>query len=121
MDYSKTTACSNCPFRREGGIRLTLERVIEITQSEGAFPCHKTTETDDEGELVRTGKEVHCAGFLILREKQQQPNQMMRIAERLGMYNAEELMKSKSVCEVFDSVDEMKKANQKCRTKRSKT
>lgn len=115
MDYTKTTPCNNCPFRRDGGIRLTQARIVEITQSDGAFPCHKTTESDDDGEPITTGKEVHCAGFLIFQEKRKRANQMMRIAERLGLYNAAKLMKSKSVGAVFDTLAEMKKANRECR------
>ena len=46
----------------------------------------------------------HCAGALIFLEAQEQPNQMMRIAERLGLYDRRKLdMESP----VFDDADAM--------------
>jgi len=72
--------------------------VREIQQSlyGGAqFPCHLTTDwrddDDGEGAYIPTGEEIHCAGALILMEKEGRANQMMRIAERLGMYDHEQL------------------------------
>lgn len=38
-----------------------------------------------------TDKSVHCAGALIFNEKRHTPNQMMRICERLGFYDARKL------------------------------
>jgi hypothetical protein len=67
-------------------------REIERSLREGAtFSCHKTTKHDDDGEPVRTRNEMHCAGALILIEKEGWSTQMMRIAERLGMYDASKL------------------------------
>ena len=37
------------------------------------FPCHKTTESDDdseEGDMYRTEKSKECAGFLTLRAQE---------------------------------------------------
>lgn len=54
----------------------------------GSFHCHKTGEHDDEsGDFVPTENSSHCAGALIFLEHRKQPNQMMRIAERLGLYD----------------------------------
>lgn len=107
MNFDMTKPCDNCPFRREGGIRLTDERVIEIAESDGEFPCHKTTVDDGNGELVETEKSAHCAGFLIFREKTNTPSQMMRICERLGMYDARKFVENEAADEIFDSIDEM--------------
>jgi len=68
--------------------------------SSGEFPCHKTAElTDDESgstEFRATGSSLHCAGALIFLEKRNQPHQMMRICERLGLYDRTKLdMKAK--------------------------
>lgn len=81
--------CTDCPFLKAGGIRLTPGRVREIaacfTDWHGAtFYCHKTTEEDDDGDPVRTGREQMCAGGLVFALKQHKMNQMARIGSRIG-------------------------------------
>jgi len=108
MSYGKTTPCDNCPFRTDIPGYLSSDRVEEIATNDGEFPCHKTTNHDDDtGERVSSGKEVMCAGFLIFREKTSGPNQMMRIAERLRLYDPEGLDME---APVYDSLEEMKEA-----------
>lgn len=89
--------CDNCPFLKKGGIRLTHGRVKELVanlsnySSGGEFTCHKTTvsQEDDEGgsEMVDGPKPAFCGGALIFAGKQGWSNAMMRIAERLGIYD----------------------------------
>lgn len=116
MHYDLYAPCSNCPFLRKGGIRLTKPRVMEIagnmlTPDGKTFACHKTT-SDAGDRMVETASSRHCAGALIFAEKNQNATQMMRIAERLRMYDARKLMAEKEVCDlVFDSVREMLAAN----------
>ena len=108
--YGMTTPCSNCPFRKDIPPFLRPERVREIQRSlvRSEFPCHKTTTHDDDGDYVpKPGEEMHCAGALILKEKLGQSSQMMRIAERLGMYDHTKLDMG---APVFDSFDEMYEA-----------
>lgn len=57
----------------------------------GEFPCHKTTVYDPEGDLREVEKSQHCAGALILMERTNTPSQMMRISERVGMYDRRKL------------------------------
>lgn len=105
--YGMTTPCPQCPFRCDIPAYLNKARVREIERSldRGTFPCHKTTTHDDEtGEAVHSSDEVHCAGALILMEKEGRASQMMRIAERLGMYDASKLDMD---APVFDSFDDM--------------
>lgn len=108
--YGMTTPCAKCPFRTNIPAYLRAERVEEIRAGlvRGEFPCHNTTESreDDEGydTRVETKDSIHCAGALILLEKIQEPSQMMRIAERLGMYDASQLDMD---APVFDDWDEM--------------
>ncbi len=119
--------CDNCPFLRDGGIRLTVDRVKEIAggmlDSQGiTFACHKTTSVgradalndDEDEELVATGDSLHCAGALIFAEKNRTATQMMRIMERLRAYDHKALMADKAVvATVFDTLGEMVKVNRK--------
>lgn len=101
--------CKNCPFRTDclpGW--LGRERAEEIAESlnQKSFECHETTEfsTDsDDYEQIKTGKEKHCAGALIMREKMDAPGQMIRIARRLGLYGR---FKLKMDSKVFADSDE---------------
>jgi hypothetical protein len=106
--FGMTTPCDNCPFRNDIRPYLTRGRVREIVQSldRSSFPCHKTTTFDDEGEAVRTDKEMHCAGALILQEKMERPGQMLRIGERLGLYDRRKLDMAAPVFDTFDAMIE---------------
>ena len=93
MKYDLLRPCPHCPFRTDIPGYLRPERAIEISQSlaRGApFPCHQTTvdADDDEGNLVATANSQFCAGALLVMEHMEQPNQIVRFAERLGMYDA---------------------------------
>lgn len=84
MHYTMKTPCDSCPFRSDFNFPLHAARAVQIVQAltrEGkTFACHKTT----HGRAV---VEQHCAGALIMLERECAPNQMMRIAGRLGMYD----------------------------------
>jgi hypothetical protein len=104
MKFDLAAPCGNCPFRADVTFHLRTERVEEIcdaiTRGQQTFACHKTTEA---GGAI-SGKEQHCACALILLEKADQPNQMMRIAERLGMYDRTKLRMD---APVFDDAEQM--------------
>lgn len=109
--YTLTTPCKHCPFRHDIEPYLNPERVEEIEQAlvRSDFPCHKTTvagEEDEEGNtpMLDGTNARHCAGALILMEKEGRPSQMMRIAERIGMYDRTKLNMD---APVFDSFEEM--------------
>lgn len=91
MHFGLKTPCKNCPFRTDVKPYLREGRVSGIsrtlTQEQGAFPCHKTVTHNDDGEKDSSLKEQHCAGALIMLENMNMPNQLMRIAERLGAYD----------------------------------
>lgn len=83
--------CDNCPFRKDGGIRLTEGRVKEIAREftdtqGGTFPCHKTVRYDDDDadarRPMRRGEQM-CMGGILFADKQG-TNQMVRIGERTG-------------------------------------
>lgn len=122
--FKLTKPCDNCPFRIEGGIRLHPERAREIAncfvQEPGAtFPCHKTvdySEADEDGEAPMTRDNQMCAGGLILSEHFGRPNNMLRMAMRLGLYDPDKLDRA-SFSHVFNSVRAMVSAQRKPRKK----
>lgn len=96
MKFDLVRPCPECPFSTlPGAVRLGRARVIEILQAvtlqDASFPCHQTVDydqdDDDEGDGRVTPASQHCAGALIYLERLDRPNQMMRIAERLGFYD----------------------------------
>jgi hypothetical protein len=118
MDYDMKKPCECCPFRRGTRMRLTTGRVREVVggmlkSNGGEFPCHRTIEHlegddgEDAGFREKDGKGKHCAGALIFAEKNKTSTQMMRICERIGMYDAASLMADKAVVDsVFDTFGE---------------
>ena len=113
MKYTQTVPCNNCPWRKETSCLLIPARVKELQKNMlswggGAFPCHKTVDYSNNSNGVETPNSVHCAGALIFAEKQGFANQMMRIAERLRLYDARKLMTNNpAIDQVFDSPKEM--------------
>jgi len=110
MNFNLKKPCDNCPFLRSARFTLTTDRCEEIvecvTEQDGTFACHKTVTYDDYSEdvedYVRGEGEEHCAGVLIMLENMEQPNQMMRVAERCGVYDREKLDMDADVYEDFD-------------------
>ena len=104
MKYAMTKPCTDCPFRSDKVFPLhpgRVESILEaITLGNGTFSCHKTVNHDDDDDCedysdsdfhIPADDEQHCAGALILLEKLDQPHQMMRVAERLGLYDRTKL------------------------------
>lgn len=89
MKYNMTEPCDACPFLIGSG--FTWRSLT--AHASGEFACHKACKVDDEeGTYVPRGdKTPHCAGALIFLEKQDAPHQMMRISERVGMYDRTKL------------------------------
>lgn len=84
--------CKDCPFIKDGTMIRSLGegRMDEIKESllnDLSFPCHKTVDYEHGSRE----KEQHCAGAMIWLYKQDRPNQIMRIAERLGHLSCEQL------------------------------
>ena len=100
MKFELTKPCNNCPFRYDVEHQYgwlgeeRAEEIIDSLERGETFPCHKTTVDDEDSkwsERVATADSQHCAGALILLEHLEQPNQMMRIAERLKLYDRTKL------------------------------
>lgn len=101
--------CNDCPFRLGQGenFRLHEDRVINILESDTWFQCHKTVEYDDEGEAIPgVAGAQHCYGAMAIRMAEDNPNQMMRIAGRLGQVDLDSISTEHTyTCldEVFDA------------------
>jgi len=109
--YDMTTPCPECPFRSNRAMYLRAERFEELRQAEGEFHCHKTTEYDEKtDETYATSKTKVCAGFLIIREHSGEINQLMRIAERLGLYAPGDLDMDADVYNDWDELIEAAEA-----------
>jgi hypothetical protein len=74
MSHFMKKPCQHCPFRRDVKPFLHPERAWEIASVAenpySSFPCHKTTEHDEDGDesfLVDRGSEKECAGMLTIR------------------------------------------------------
>lgn len=97
MNYTMTEPCKQCPFLIGNGYTLKSLKA----HASGPFPCHKTCTINEEtGDFEPTKKSAHCAGALIFLELQNASHQMMRIVERLGMYDRTQLNMSANVVHV---------------------
>ena len=70
MNHDLKKPCPHCPFRSDVKPFLSYERVDEIIRTVcyggEPFPCHETTEHDDEGEAIVTNSAQMCAGAMIM-------------------------------------------------------
>ena len=88
MNYKLTTPCKSCPYLIGSGFTWASLKL----HASGEFGCHNVCDLNDEtGTYEPHHKTPHCAGALIFLEKQNAPHQMMRICERLGMYDRNKL------------------------------
>lgn len=107
MRFDLRAPCRRCPFRSDVRPYLSAARALEIveaiTDGDATFSCHQHNDfdEDDNGEcVVIEGPDAqHCAGALILLERAAQPNQLMRIAERLRFYDRSRLRMDSPVYE----------------------
>lgn len=90
--------CAHCPFRKDVPIYLRQERREEIAESIANgqwFPCHETTKQSDdedvEEERYVTGQTVECAGSAKSVMMAGGTTQMMRISERMGWADLDEM------------------------------
>ncbi len=99
MNYTLTSPCAHCPFRKDIPAYLTKRRVQgfkeALVDDQQTFACHETTKhrggDNPFNEGAVTADTQHCAGAMVLLERLEKPNQMMRIAERLGLYDRRKL------------------------------
>lgn len=87
MNYDMTTPCDKCPFLKDSG--FTYAELVR--HASGEFACHKTCKIKNGVYVPRNSNTPHCAGALAFNENRNAPHQMMRIAQRLGMYDRTKL------------------------------
>lgn len=91
--FALTRPCRDCPFRADRPTFLRPARAAEIADDLTAghvFHCHKTVsyDTDVDGEdTADTSTSVFCAGALSVLEATDDPNNAMRVGQRLGLYD----------------------------------
>lgn len=97
MKFDLKKPCVDCPFVPGSSTNTTLSEgriegiVYDISHNDMSFTCHKTLD-------LPSPDQQHCAGAMIYLEKQNNPNQVMRIAERFGVYDRTKLkMKTKII------------------------
>jgi hypothetical protein len=95
VNYKMRTPCDACPFLVGSGFSLRSLK----EHASGEFGCHKACNLSEDGIFEPHEKTPHCAGALIFLEKLRKPHQMMRICERLGMYDRTKLDMSSPVME----------------------
>lgn len=84
--------CPGCPFRADRTPFLRAERATEFAdalEQGDIFWCHKTL-SSGESECGESDADVSgamfCAGALATLEREERPNNAMRVGERLGLY-----------------------------------
>lgn len=103
MNYKRMTPCAHCPFRKDIPGYLRQARAVEIARglrdpNGGEFPCHETMPRTDSP--IKKAKV--CAGSILVTERDQGPNQMHRIAERLNVYDPSKLDRDAPCFDDFD-------------------
>lgn len=107
MKYDLKKPCRDCPFIKSTNFKFTRAKAHGIATQNGGFPCHKTAK-QKRGSFQAERDSQACAGRLIMLERDNQPDQMMRIAERIGLYDRTKLdMKHP---DVFDSIGDFMEA-----------
>lgn len=89
MKFNMTKPCKDCPFIVGSSTNTTLaegrlDEIVEDIRNDMSFTCHKTLDKP-------SSEQEHCAGALIFLERENRPNQMMRIAERFRLYDRRKL------------------------------
>ncbi|GKU79324.1 hypothetical protein L3i20_v237210 [Paenibacillus sp. L3-i20] len=85
MRFNLKKPCKDCPFLQGSSTNKTLvkgrlEGIVSDLMDGMTFTCHKTLN-------LKSLDQEHCAGALQYLEREERPNQMMRIAERIGLYD----------------------------------
>lgn len=94
MNFDLKKPCAECPFIKSNKYYFSKSRSKEIIKAT-SFTCHKTSNLKIK---------QSCAGRMILLERENKPDQMMRVAERLNLYDRNNLEINNE--NVFDTIQE---------------
>ena len=117
MNYGMKNPCDSCPFVIAHRFPLSPERVEEIRDNRGEFPCHNTVDYGaiDDGDYDGgalpynrdTSGESHCVGYLIVCWSDWGGfNQIQAMSARMGEFSPEDLPLSRQAG-VFKTWDDM--------------
>lgn len=56
-----------------------------------SFPCHKTVDYDDDDKVHIPPKAQQCAGVMIILHRENRHNDVMQLAQRLGLFEPSRL------------------------------
>lgn len=101
LDFKLKRPCKNCPFSKSchpGWLRRAREIVDDMLQRQATFACHETTTIGG----ARPGQEQHCAGALIIMEREGRLSDMAQIAARLGLYDPDQMDLASPAFDTFD-------------------
>ena len=98
VNFNLATPCKDCPFLREGGIRLRRERTLEIANTAtgepgGPFVCHKTL--NEDGREIKESSQ--CAGALAFAVNVDRFSNYLRIIGRLGLWSPDRIRNRETV------------------------
>jgi len=102
MRFDRTKPCNNCPFRVDIPGYLSgaqAQHIIDdlVSDDFGWFACHKSTDTNEEGERVCVDTTQQCVGSLHLLMKSNAINVATRLAAAMGEIDLDTLTGSEEV------------------------
>lgn len=88
MRFDLRKPCKDCPFLVGSSTNISLdegriEEIVKDLRDDMTFACHKTIKEYTDKKV----DEQHCGGALIFLERENNPNNLMRVAERIGFYD----------------------------------
>ena len=111
--FGQKTPCADCPFRKDGGARHSIEMmesyIAHFTEMPGSsFPCHKSVPKADDrsGWSEWQDGQVLCVGGLIFAAKQERGNLLTLFGMAQGWYDPSQHSEADRAL-VFDTPDEM--------------
>lgn len=89
--FNLMSPCSNCPFKIGIGSKFCLNpRRLKEIKTASAFQCHKTVDYNED-EPSSGNKPNQCAGLMAVLNRENEPNQIMQVAERMGVLDTNKL------------------------------
>lgn len=114
LHFDMKRPCATCPFRRDVDPVLHLDeisskRIARMAPDLVKIPwaCHATTTKSEEGRESCNERTQHCAGLLILLEKQGTPHGPYQFIKAIDECPVAELDMG---APVFDSLEELEEA-----------